>query len=271
MTVTAGSVPLIETRGIACRFTVSSGWFGRQRIDAVNGVDLQLHADELVALVGESGSGKTTLARTIAGLVKPSSGVIRYRGVELNAHSRRQMREFRRHRSIVFQNPYQSLNPRMRIESTLREALKVANAVPKAETSDEIDRLLASVGLPTSYRRKHPLALSGGERQRVAIARAIAARPDILIADEVTSALDVSVSASIINLLLDLKSTANFACLLITHDLRLALAVANRIVIMRAGSVTDSGSPDDVRASSNDYTRRLLDLTTVPELSAAAR
>jgi peptide/nickel transport system ATP-binding protein len=265
--VSAG-VPVLEVANAAIRFTVSDGWFGRRHIDAVDGVDLTLHADELVALVGESGSGKTTLARALAGLQKLAGGLVRYRGVDLNRRNRKQMRAFQKRRSIVFQNPYQSLNPRMRVESTLGEALKVARVVRKEAISDEIDRLLVSVGLPTSYRSKYPLALSGGERQRVAIARAIAARPDVLIADEVTSALDVSVSAHIINLLLDLKAEAHFACLLITHDLSLAMAVADRIVIMRGGHVVDEGTPDEVRASSNDYTRELLDLSALPEPGA---
>src|SRR3954454_9391601 len=261
--------PVIEIEGAAIRFTVNDGWFGRRHIDAVPGVDLQLYAEELVALVGESGSGKTTLARALAGLQKLAGGRVRYRGVELNNRNRKQMREFRKRRSIVFQNPYQSLNPRMRVESTLREALKVAGVVRSEDISGEIDRLLESVGLPTSYRQKYPLALSGGERQRIAIARAIAARPDVLIADEVTSALDVSVSAHIINLLLDLKSEANFACLLITHDLSLAMAVADRVVIMQGGQVVDEGTPGEVQASSHEYTRELLDLAALPHLAAA--
>ena len=266
----SAAVPVLEVEDAAIRFSVSSGWFGRRHIDAVKGVDLKLHSEELVALVGESGSGKTTLARTLAGLQKLAGGRVRYRGAELSRRNRKQMREFRKRRSIVFQNPYQSLNPRMRVESALREALKVADVLPRNEISGEIDRLLESVGLPTSYRKKYPLALSGGERQRVAIARAIAARPDVLIADEVTSALDVSVSAHIINLLLDLKSTANFACLLITHDLSLAMAVADRVVIMREGRVVDEGTPDEVRASSNEYTRELLELADLPHVAAAA-
>jgi peptide/nickel transport system ATP-binding protein len=257
--------PVVEVCGVSCRFTVNTGWFGRRHIDAVRGVDLELRSDELVALVGESGSGKTTLARIMAGLAKQSSGVIRYRGADLNIRNRQQMREFRKRRSIVFQNPYQSLNPRMRVGSALREAAKVAGFVGKAEIPDEIDRLLGSVGLPVSYRHKYPLALSGGERQRVAIARALAARPDLLIADEVTSALDVSVSAHIVNLLLDLKSAAGFACLLITHDLSLALAVADRIVIMKDGSIVEAGSAADVRASEHSYTRELLDLAILPK------
>jgi peptide/nickel transport system ATP-binding protein len=227
-------------------------------------VDLVLRSEELVALVGESGSGKTTLARSIAGLIKQSTGIVRYRGVELNRRNRQQMREFRKRRSIVFQNPYQSLNPRMRVESILQEAVKVAGVVPKHEFSDEIERLLTSVGLPVAYRQKFPLALSGGERQRVAIARAIAARPDLLIADEVTSALDVSVSAHIVNLLLDLKAKADFACLLITHDLALAMAVADQIVIMKDGDIVERGTRDDVRRSDEPYVRQLLELGALP-------
>jgi peptide/nickel transport system ATP-binding protein len=157
----------------------------------------------------------------------------------------------------------------MRIGSALREALKVAGIVPRDELSGEVDSLLTSVGLPVDYRSKYPLALSGGERQRVAIARAIAARPDLLIADEVTSALDVSVSAQIVNLLLDLRSSSSFACLLITHDLALALAVADRIVIMQGGSVVDQGTPADVSASQEPYTRVLLELGVPPSFESS--
>lgn len=262
------TAPVVEVRSLVCSFPAGGRWLRRERIEAVRSVDLALQSGELVALVGESGSGKTTLARTIAGLLKPTSGAIFYRGIELDRGNHSLQREFRRRRSIVFQNPYQSLNPRMRIESALREALKVAG-MPRADVSPEIDRLLLSVGLPLDYRVKHPLALSGGERQRVAIARALAARPDLLIADEVTSALDVSVSAQIVNLLLDLQSTANFACLLITHDLSLALAVADRVVIMRGGSIVDQGTPRDVAKSTQGYTRTLIELGAPPSFEAA--
>jgi peptide/nickel transport system ATP-binding protein len=197
----------------------------------------------------------------LAGLVRPSSGVVSARGTELTKRTRRQIKEFRRHTAIVFQNPYQSLNPRMRIGPALSEALNVARVVPKAEVSDEVDRLLTSVGLPVKYRLKYPLMLSGGERQRVAIARAIAGRPDVLIADEITSALDVSVSAQIVNLMLDLKAQRNFSCAFVTHDLSLALAIADRILIMRAGEVVDSGTPDFLQHhATHPYTRQLLDL-----------
>jgi ABC-type dipeptide/oligopeptide/nickel transport system ATPase subunit len=191
-------------------------------------------------------------------LQKPAAGRIRYRGVELDRRHRAEEREFRRHRSIVFQNPYGSLNPRQHIESALSEALRVAKVLPRDEIPAEVDRLLTSVGLPVSYRTKYPLALSGGERQRVAIARAIANRPDILIADEVTSALDVSVSAQILNLLLDLKT-----------DLPLAMAVADRVAIMQAGEIVDRGTPDELmNHSEHPYTRQLLDLVTLPAAGA---
>jgi ABC-type glutathione transport system ATPase component len=263
VTVTDGA-PLLDIQGVGRSYRVSDGWFSRRTIEAVRSVDLTLAADEVVALVGESGSGKTTLGRMTVGLVEPSHGVIRHNGVELSGRSGRQMREFRSKASIVFQNPYQSLNPRMRVDSALGEVLQVSGVVPKEKISAEIDRLLTSVNLSTSYRTKFPLALSGGERQRIAIARAIAGRPDFLVADEVTSALDVSVSAQILNLLLELKAERTFTCLFITHDLALAMVVADRIAIMRHGEVVDSGTPGDLMASSqNQYTRELLDLVTL--------
>ena len=253
--------PVLEARDVSRTYAIGEGWFGRRKFNAVSSVNLKLKSDELLVIVGESGSGKTTLARMLAGLVRPSSGVVSARGTELTKRTRRQIKEFRRHTAIVFQNPYQSLNPRMRIGPALSEALNVARVVPNAEVSDEVDRLLTSVGLPVNYRLKYPLMLSGGERQRVAIARAIAGRPDVLIADEITSALDVSVSAQIVNLMLDLKAQRNFSCVFVTHDLSLALAIADRILIMRAGEVVDSGTPDFLQHhATHPYTRQLLDL-----------
>jgi peptide/nickel transport system ATP-binding protein len=261
---TPRDMPLLDMEGVGRSYTVSDGWFSRRTIEAVRSVDLTLFDDEMVALVGESGSGKTTLGRMTVGLVEPSRGLIRHNGFKLGGRSARQMREFRSKASIVFQNPYQSLNPRMRVETALGEVLHVSGVVPKDKISTEIDRLLASVNLPTSYRTKFPLALSGGERQRIAIARAIAGRPDFLVADEVTSALDVLVSAQILNLLLKLKAERTFTCLFITHDLALAMVVADRIVIMRHGVVVDSGTPRELMESSqNEYTRELLDLVTL--------
>jgi peptide/nickel transport system ATP-binding protein len=255
------SRPVLEAKGVTRSYVIGEGWFGRRRFNAVSNVDLRLNHEELLVIVGESGSGKTTLARMLAGLVRPTSGVVTAGGTELTKRSRKQIREFRKHTSIVFQNPYQSLNPRIRIGPALAEALKVAQVVPKADVPAEVDRLLASVGLPTAYRHKYPVMLSGGERQRVAIARAIAGRPDVLIADEITSALDVSVSAQIVNLVLDLKARRNFSCVFVTHDLSLALAIADRILIMKSGEVVESGTPEYLQSYAKaPYTKQLIDL-----------
>ncbi len=258
---TTASSPVLEAKNVTRSYVIGEGWFGRRRFNAVSNVDLRLNHEELLVIVGESGSGKSTLARMLAGLVRPSSGVVVAGGTELTKRSRKQIKEFRRHTSIVFQNPYQSLNPRIRIGPALAEALTVARAVPKAEVSAEVDRLLTSVGLPTAYRHKYPLMLSGGERQRVAIARAIAGRPDVLIADEITSALDVSVSAQIVNLVLDLKARRNFSCVFVTHDLALALAIADRILIMKSGEVVETGTPEFLQNyATQPYTKQLIDL-----------
>ena len=255
------SRPVLEAKNVTRSYVIGEGWFGRRRFNAVSNVDLRLNHEELLVIVGESGSGKTTLARMLAGLVRPSSGVVTAGGTELTKRSRKQIKEFRRHTSIVFQNPYQSLNPRIRIGPALAEALTVARVVPKAEVPGEVDRLLTSVGLPTGYRHKYPLMLSGGERQRVAIARAIAGRPDVLIADEITSALDVSVSAQIVNLVLDLKARRNFSCVFVTHDLSLALAIADRILIMKSGEVVETGTPEFLQNyATQPYTKQLIDL-----------
>jgi len=256
---TGTRAPLVSVRDLEVTFKVSSGWVGHRLVPAVQGVSLDLHAGEIVALVGESGSGKTTLARSIAGLRPWKSGSVHYKGVDIAEMSRRQLQEFRSRRGIVFQNPNASLNPRMRVEDALGEMLRVSRSVERARISDEVDRLLDSVALPRSYRVKYPLALSGGERQRVAIARAIAGRPSLLIADEITSALDVSVSAQIVNLLLDLRDQLQFGCLFITHDITLALAVAQRVEIMKSGKVVDSGTPDHIaHRSDNEYTKVLM-------------
>ncbi len=261
--------PLVSVHDLEVTFKVSTGWFGNHPVRAVDGVSLDLHAGEVVALVGESGSGKTTLARSIAGLRPWSAGSVHYKGVNLADMTRRELSAFRSRRGIVFQNPNASLNPRMRVEDALGEMLKVSTTVGRNQISAEIDRLLDSVALSRSYRVKYPLELSGGERQRVAIARAIAGRPSLFIADEITSALDVSVSAQIVNLVLDLRDELQFACLFITHDLALALAVAQRVEIMKTGKVVDRGTPSYIaNESTNDYTKVLMtrQLDAVPVL-----
>lgn len=260
MTVDRSQRPLLRADGLARSYTVTSGWFGRRRIEAVRPTSFTICEDEVVALVGESGSGKTTLARMTVGLIKPTSGSLLYRDISWRQPTRAQQKMLHKECAIVFQNPYQSLNPRMRIGTALAESVKHAGAVPSDRISREVDRVLEAVHLPIAYRKKYPRTLSGGERQRVALARALSQRPKYLVADEPTSALDVSISAEILNLLMELRDENHFSCLFVTHDLGLALAIADRVLIMRDGEIVDSCTVDEVRERPlTSYAGELLD------------
>ena len=219
---------------------------------AVDGVSVSINAKESVGVVGESGSGKTTLARLIIGLEKADSGSVSINGVE---------RGPRRTRAggpppigIVFQNPYSALNPARSVGATLAEALRVGG-----REASEVAQLLQSVDLPASYADRYPARLSGGERQRVAIARALATHPQLLICDEAVSALDVSVQASVLELLLRLQRTEGFALLFITHDLAVARQMCDRLIVMKDGVIVEEGPTEDILHSPRqDYTRALL-------------
>ena len=229
---------------------------GRSRRDqhvAVDGVSLSIAHQESVGIVGESGSGKTTLARLIIGLEKPDSG-----SIDVNGTPREKLRGAseggRPPMGIVFQNPYSALNPARTIGATLAEALRVGG-----RSAGEVPSLLESVGLPASYAKRYPARLSGGERQRVAIARALATRPQLLICDEAVSALDVSVQASVLELLLQLQHQQGFALLFITHDLAVARQMCDRLVVMKDGRIVEEGATEDILHSpTQEYTRVLL-------------
>ena len=219
---------------------------------AVDGVSVAIKPQESVGIVGESGSGKTTLARLIIGLEKADSGSVSINGVERGPR--------RTHAGgpppigIVFQNPYSALNPARSVGATLAEALRVGG-----REASEVAQLLQSVDLPASYADRYPARLSGGERQRVAIARALATRPQLLICDEAVSALDVSVQASVLELLLRLQHTEGFALLFITHDLAVARQMCDRLIVMKDGVIVEEGPTEDILHSpSQDYTRALL-------------
>ncbi|MFJ9344628.1 ABC transporter ATP-binding protein [Streptomyces sp. NPDC101733] len=217
------------------------------RVTAVDHVSLTIPTGTVTGLVGESGSGKSTLARATAGLL-PYSGTVT--GVE---PGRVQM---------VFQDPYSSLNPRMSIGDAIAEGLRV----PRAQREPEIGRLLDLVSLPTGYQARYPRELSGGQRQRVAIARALAARPDVLIADEITSALDVSVQGAVLNLIRDLRSELGLTMLFISHNLAVVRYVCDAVAVMRHGHLVEAGPAEDViNRPAQPYTRALLD--AVPRLT----
>lgn len=241
---------------------------GRRRTTAVHGVGFTVAPGECVALVGESGSGKSTIARCAAGLHPPSGGEIRFDGEPLEPRVRDRSRSARRRIQIVFQNPYDSLNPRITVGAAVARPLEMLRGLHAREAHGEVAALLEQVRLPARLADQYPAELSGGERQRVAVARALAAGPDLLLCDEVTSALDVSVQAAVLALLGELQRELGLALLFITHDLGLVANVADRVLVLEQGAVRESGTVADVlQRPTVDYTRQLI--AAVPELPVA--
>jgi peptide/nickel transport system ATP-binding protein len=222
-------------------------------------IDLDVHRRECLALVGESGSGKTTLARCASGLHSQYTGQVRLEDDPLPPAARKRSREARRRIQYIFQNPYASLNPRRTIGQTIARQLQLFHPGARADTSQRVADCLERVALSAGAARRFPDQLSGGERQRVAIARALAAEPTVLICDEVTSALDVSVQAAIIELLGELRREMGLSMLFITHDLALIRTIADRVAVMHRGRIVEQGSVDDILTTPGaDYTRELL-------------
>jgi ABC-type glutathione transport system ATPase component len=238
-------------------------------VAAVAGVAFELRAGESVAIVGESGCGKTTTARAVVRLLEPAAGAIRFAGRDLTRLRGRALREARRGLQMVFQDPGGSLDPRWTAAASVAEPL---GPMPQKTLAPRIGGLLATVGLEPSLGSRYPHELSGGQKQRVALARALAAEPRLLVLDEPTSSLDVSVRAQIVNLLCDLRESRGLALLLITHDLAVARVLADRILVMRAGRVVEEGETEALLSSPADpYTRALLRAVPVadPEVQRA--
>ncbi len=226
---------------------------------AVHDVSFGVESGRCVALVGESGSGKTTIGRCVAGLHEPTSGRIAFDGAELHGAARSRTLDQRRRIQIVFQNPFESLNPRHRVASSIERPLRVLRKLSRADAEREVGELLDRVRLPTRLGNRFPIELSGGERQRVAIARALAARPELLVCDEVTSALDVSVQAAVLELLTELRTELNLSMLFITHNLGVVACVADTVLVMDKGELCETGPVSRVLLEpTDDYTRRLL-------------
>ncbi|MBV8653286.1 MAG: ABC transporter ATP-binding protein, partial [Alphaproteobacteria bacterium] len=232
---------------------------GRHRFKAVDDATLSIRRGETFGLVGESGSGKSTLARCVVNLVKPDSGAIRFHGTDLRRLSRRGWQPFRRRIQMVFQDPFASLNPRRRVGDIIADG-PVAHGVPRHQALAEARDLLRLVQLDERASERYPHEFSGGQRQRVGIARALALKPELLVADEPVSALDVSVQAQILALLQDLKARLGLTVLFITHDLRVAAQICDRIAVMQKGVIVEQGPTSDVfGAPRHAYTSLLLE------------
>ena len=256
--------PLLEVRGVSVTYQGRGRM--RQPIRAVNGVDLALRPGETLGLVGESGCGKTTLARALLGL-EPCDGQVVLDGKPL---PERRAREDARRIQIVFQDPYASLNPRMSVRSMLAEMIRVHRLRPRDQIDQRVRELVDVVGLPDRSLEVRPAALSGGQRQRVAIARALALEPSVLIADEPTTALDVSVQAVILDLFAQLRQQLGLGLLLITHNLAVVSAISDRIAVMYLGRIVEQASTAQLLADPrHPYTRRLV--SAVPRLGTHAR
>jgi ABC-type glutathione transport system ATPase component len=262
------AAPLLAARGLVKHYPVRRGLLQRQvgRVRAVDGVDLDLAAGECLALVGESGSGKTTLGRVVARLLEPDAGSLSLDGEDLLAMRGEALRRKRRDFQVVFQDPWGSLNPRMRVGTALREPLVVHRLLPRARQPERVAELLEMVGLPPEVAGRYPHELSGGQRQRVGIARALATGPRLVIADEPVSALDVSVRAQIVNLLAELQRRLGLAMLFIGHDLALVEQLADRVAVMYLGKIVETGSSRELFAAPrHPYTVSLLESIPLPE------
>lgn len=263
---------ILETRNLKTFFPVKAGIFHQVRdyVKAVNDVSLEVNEGEIVSIVGESGCGKSTLGLSVLGLVPVTAGEISLAGRGIDIRKPGSWSPFRKDFQVIFQDPFTSLNPRHTVYQIVSEPLLVHKVYTKKTIRDGVADLLEKVGLSPDYMQRFPHAFSGGQRQRIAIARAMGLRPRMIICDEVASALDVSVQAQIINLLMDVKRTMGLSLLFITHDLSLVKAISDRIYVMYLGKILESEPTPDLFASpQHPYTEALL--KSIPTLDRAKR
>ena len=261
---------LLEIRNLKKYFPINGGFLGREKesVKAVDGIWLNIEDGETVGLVGESGCGKSTLGRCVIRLIEPSSGEIYFDGKEITSLNRDGMRDFRRQMQIIFQDPYASLNPRMRIGDIIGEGLHIHNIGEAADRKDRVRELLAKVGLRDEHYGRYPHEFSGGQRQRIGVARALAVNAKFIVADEAVSALDVSIQAQILNLLQDLQEEFNLTYFFISHDLRVVEHISRRVAVMYLGKIVELAPADGIyKHAQHPYTRALLSAAPVPDPS----
>ncbi|ATJ86773.1 ABC transporter ATP-binding protein [Ralstonia solanacearum] len=273
------SAPLVELRQVSKRFGERKAGAAERLLQrlglarppavvrAVDGIDLAIQPGEVVGLVGESGCGKSTLGRIAAGLLPPSAGEVRVDGRPVNGLTAHEARDARLQIQMIFQDPYASLNPRLRVEDIIGEAARVHGLTDRAGFADYVAAQMQRAGLDPALRDRYPHQFSGGQRQRIGIARALAVQPSMLVCDEAVAALDVSIQAQILNLFMDLREQLNLTYLFISHDLGVVEHLSDRVVIMYLGRVVESAPAQEVfRRPNHPYTQTLL--AEIPRLSA---
>ena len=260
--------PLLQVRDLKTHFPVRGGVWGRvqAQVKAVDGVSFDVRKGETLGLVGESGCGKSTLGRSLLRLVEPTSGSVRFDGRELVGLSQSELRPLRKRMQLIFQDPYASLNPRMTVREIIGEAFAIHRLAFGKEREQKVAALLEKMGLPRDAADRYPHEFSGGQRQRIGIARALAVSPELVIADEPISALDVSIQAQIINLLVDLQKELGLTYVFIAHDLKIVEYVSDRVAVMYLGRMVElAPSKSLYRTPRHPYTQALLSAVPIPD------
>lgn len=259
---------LLKVRDLEVHFPIKKGLFSRTvgYVYAVNGVSLSLNKGETIGLVGESGCGKTTTGLAILRLIEPTGGRIEFQGMNVSGMNKSQLRSLKRQVQIIFQDPYSSLNPRMTVNQILSDPMEIHGVYAGKERQDRIAYLLEKVGLTPEQGRRYPHEFSGGQRQRIGIARALALNPELIIGDEPVSALDVSIQAQIINLLIDLQKEFSLSYIIIAHDLAVVEHICDRIAVMYLGRIVELASYNDLyNDPKHPYTQALLSAIPVAD------
>ena len=268
----AAVAPIIEARNLTTRFDIKTGMFGRVtgRVHAVEDISFHVQPQETLSLVGESGCGKSTTGRSLLKLVQPTRGSILFEDKDITEYSSTQMRAIRPRLQMIFQDPFASLNPRLTAGAAIAEPMRVHGIASGSELSDRVAELLKRCGLPPEYAKRFPHEFSGGQRQRICIARALGLNPRMIVADEAVSALDVTIKAQVINLMMELQEDFGIAFLFISHDMAVVERISHRVAVMYLGQIVEMGSRSAVFENpSHPYTRKLL--AAVPVADPRAR